>query len=173
MAHFTRRSFLSTVPAGLVTLGTLDRTGQASEAQLVWKASDWKIAAFRELTEEKAQIKQLYDITYIDDGRFLDNIKNSLNGLHFGFGIPDKQLKIVAALHGAANLLNFDDYVWNKYRIGAWLNVTDPLTGKPAVKNIFYRSKHVPSRALGLQDPDDPKSLCQDTSMEVLQSRGV
>jgi intracellular sulfur oxidation DsrE/DsrF family protein len=41
------------------------------------------------------------------------------------------------------------------------------------VKNIFYRSKHVPSRALGLQDPDDPKSLCQDTSMEVLQSRGV
>jgi hypothetical protein len=70
----------------------------------------------------------LYDITYIDDGRFLDNIKNSLNGLHFGFGIPDKQLKIVAAVHGAANLLNFDDYVWNKYRIGAWLNVTDPLT---------------------------------------------
>jgi hypothetical protein len=45
---------------------------------------------------------------------------------------------MVAGLHGAANLLNYDDYVWGKYRIGQWLNVTDPATGKAAIKNLFY-----------------------------------
>jgi intracellular sulfur oxidation DsrE/DsrF family protein len=173
MVNITRRSFLSVAPAGLATLGALAGTTQPEEAQLVWKASDWKIAAFRELAEKQAQAKQLFDTTQIGEGRFLNNIKNSLNGLHFGFGIPDKQVMIVAALHGPANLLNYDDYIWKTYQVGAWLNVTDPLTGKPTEKNIFYRSKNAPSRQSESQDPDDPKSLYQDTSIEALQSRGV
>lgn len=174
MVNITRRSFLSAAPAGLATLGTLARPAYAADAQLVWKASDWKIAAFRELTEAQAQVKQLYDITQIGEGRFLNNIKNSLNGLRFGFGIPEKQVKIVAALHGPANLLNYDDYVWNKYQVGAWLNVTDPLSGKPAVENIFYRSdKSAASRESGLQDPDNPNSLYQDTRIKTLQFRCV
>ena len=174
MTNITRRSFLSAAPGGLATLGTLARPAHAADAQLVWKSSDWKIGAFRELTEEQAQVKQLFDITQIAKGRFLNNIKNSLNGLHFGFGIPDKQVKIVAALHGPANLLNYDDYVWNKYQVGVWLNVTDPLTGKPAVKNVFYRSnKSAASRELGSEDPDNPSSQYQDTSIQMLQFRGV
>lgn len=172
--NITRRSFLSATPAGLATLGMLTSTPQSADAQLVWKTSDWKIAAFRALTQEQAPVKQLYDITQIGEGRFLNNIKNSLNGLHWGFGIPDKQVKIVAAVHGPAVLLNFDDYVWNKYQVGAWLNVTDPLTAKPAVKNVFYRSnKSAASTESGSQDPDNPNSLYQDTSIQTLQFRGV
>jgi intracellular sulfur oxidation DsrE/DsrF family protein len=170
VVNITRRSFLSAAPAGLAALGTLARPAYAADAPLVWKASDWKIAAFRELTEAQAQVKQLYDITRIGEGRFLNNIKNSLNGLRWGFSIPEKQVKIVAALHGPANLLNYDDYVWNKYQVGAWLNVTDPLS----VKNIFYRSdKSAASRESGLQDPDNPNSLYQDTRIRTLQFRGV
>jgi hypothetical protein len=63
-------------------------------------------------------VKQVYDVTQIAEGKFLNNIKNSLNGLHFGFGIPNEQIKIVAALHGPANMLNYDDFIWNKYKIG-------------------------------------------------------
>src|SRR5438552_13678908 len=33
--------------------------------------------------------------------------------------------KIVAALHGPANMLNYDDFIWNKYKIGAWLKISD------------------------------------------------
>jgi len=47
----------------------------------------------------------------------------------------------VAALHGPANMLNYDDFRWNKYSIGVWFRVTDPSTGHPAVKNLFYPSK--------------------------------
>ena len=173
MANITRRSFLTVAPAGLATLGALAGTSQSAEAQLVWQTSDWKIAAFRALTGEQARIKQLYDITRIGEGGFLNNIKNSLNGLHFGFGIPDNQIKIVGALHGPANLLNFDDYIWSKYQVGQWLNVTDPVTGNSAVKNIFYPSKNTLSGRAVSKDPNDPGSVYQDTSMEALQSRGV
>src|SRR5260370_41819684 len=93
------------------------------------------------------------------DGKVLNSVKNSLNGLRFGFGIPQHQIKIVAGLHGAANLLNYDDYIWDKYEIGEWLNVTDPATGKPAVGNIFYKSKGELKKESASKDPDDMDSI--------------
>ncbi len=135
----------------------------------MWKASEWKLAEFQKLVNEPARIKQVFDVVQIGDGKALNSVKNSLNGLQFGFGIAEHQIKIVAALHGPANMLNYDDYVWDKYRIGEWLSVIDPATGKPAVKNLFYRSKGKTTS----KDPDDPDSLYQDTSMQALQARGV
>ena len=38
-------------------------------------------------------------------------------------------------------MLNYDDYIWEKYHIGEWLKVTDPANRKPTVKNLFYNSK--------------------------------
>jgi intracellular sulfur oxidation DsrE/DsrF family protein len=115
----------------------------------------------------------VFDIIPIPEGRFLNNIKNSLNGLQFGFGIPDEQIKVVAALHGPANMLNCDDVIWSKYQIGAWLKVTDPFTGQPAMKNPYYASKAGVALRYSTEDPDSRDSLYQDTSIQALQHRGV
>lgn len=157
----------------LTALGLFHGDSHSAQAQLVWRTSDWKLAEFQKLVHDPSRIKQLYDIVQIDDGKFLSNIKNSFNGLRFGFGIPERQIKIAAALHGPANLLNYDDYVWEKYRIGEWLKVTDPATGKPAVKNLFYNSKSGLKQESPASNPDDQASLYQDTSMQALQSRGA
>jgi hypothetical protein len=141
MNKMNRRSFLSTAATSVAALATLGIAGRETEAQLVYTKSDWKLSEFNQLAKNPARVKQVYDIIPIEDGRFLNNIKNSLNGLHFGFGIPEEQIKIVAALHGPANMLNYDDFIWKKYQIGAWLKVNDPSTGQPAVKNVFYPSK--------------------------------
>ncbi|HEY3618205.1 MAG TPA: hypothetical protein VGK96_15440 [Candidatus Sulfotelmatobacter sp.] len=173
MKNITRRSLISRAALSLTTLGLFAGAPYASEAQLVWKTSDWKLADFQKLVNDPARIKQVFDIVQIGDGKFLNNIKNSFNGLRFGFGIPERQIKIAAALHGPANLLNYDDYVWEKYQIGEWLKVTDPVTGKPAVRNLFYNNK------IGLQqkpfdkNPDNLDSIYQNTSMQALQSRGA
>jgi intracellular sulfur oxidation DsrE/DsrF family protein len=169
----TRRSFVSRAASGIAAFGLFGDGPRAAEAQLVWKASEWKLSEFQKLVNEPARVKQVFDVVQIGDGKALDSVKNSLNGLRFGFGIPEHQIKIVAALHGAANMLNYDDYVWNKYQIGEWLNVTDPATGKPAVKNLFYKIKGGPKKEFASQDPDDPASIYQDTSIEALQARGV
>jgi len=170
MTNLTRRLFLGQATASLVALGA---TASSANPQLVYKRSDWKIADFDRLAKNPACVKQVFDENQIGGGKFLGDIKNSLNGLHFGFNIPSDQIKIVAAMHGSANALNFDDYVWQKYRIGEWLKVEDPTTGQPAVRNPFFASKAAPEMHYATQDPDDENSLFQDTSIQALQLRGV
>jgi hypothetical protein len=168
-----RRSFVTTASTSVAALATLARAGRDAEAQLVYTKTDWQLSEFEQLTKNPARVKQVFDIIPIDEGKFLNNIKNSLNGLHFGFGIPDEQIKIVAALHGPANMLNYDDVIWSKYQIGAWLKVADPSTGRPAVKNPYYaRNADTPLR-YSTEDPDNRDSLYQDTSIQALQHRGV
>jgi len=172
MNRMSRRSFVSTATtsvAALAAMGTVNR----AEGQLVYTTSDWKVSEFDQLAKNPAQVKQVYDVTKIAEGGFLNNIKNSLNGLHFGFGIPNEQIKIVAAQHGPATMLNYDDFIWNKYQMGAWLQVTDPSTGRPAVKNPFYPSKAGTPLHYSSENPDSPHSLYQDTSIQALQHRGV
>lgn len=170
MTKLTRRLFLGQATAGLAALGA---TTSSPNPQLVDKASDWKIAEFDLLVKNPSRVKQVFDENQIGGGKFLNNIKNSLNGLHYGFNIPSNEIKIVAAMHGPANALNFDDYVWQKYRIGEWLKVQDPMTGQPAARNPFFASKAAPLTHYATQDPDDENSLFQDTSIQALQLRGV
>ena len=173
MENVTRRSFVSTAAAGITALGLFSGASDPAEAQLVWTASDWRLAEFNKLVHHPARIKQVWDVVNIGEGKFLSNIKNALNGLHYGYGVPTEQIKIAAALHGPTNMLNYDDYVWEKYGIGEWLGVTDPETHKPAVRNIFYNSKNGIQKESTSKDPSDPGSMFQDTSIEALQSRGV
>ncbi len=173
MNSLTRRAFVSQAAIGLAALGIAADSAIPANAQLVWKGSQWKLADFRKLLHHPATVKQVYDVAQVNDGRFLNNIKNSLNGLRYGFDIAEDQIKVVAALHGPANLLNYGDPVWSKYKVGEWLKVTDSATGKPAVRNIFYASKHPVNAAAWAQDPDDLDSVYQDSSVQTLQARGV
>ncbi|PYX50629.1 MAG: hypothetical protein DMG79_05395 [Acidobacteria bacterium] len=173
MNNLSRRSLLSRAAVGFTSIGVFSAALSTSEGQFVWKASEWKLAEFRKLLNDPARIKQVYDVVQIGDGRFLNNIKNSFNGLQFGFGVADGQVKIAAALHGPANMLNYDDYVWEKYQIGKWRKVTDRANGKPAVKNLFYNSKSGLKQKSVSTSPDDLDSVYQDTSMQGLQSRGA
>jgi intracellular sulfur oxidation DsrE/DsrF family protein len=170
-----RRSFLSTAAAGVAAMAAMTPIASTSnaEAQLVYTTTDWSPADFNRVMHDPARIKQAYDVVGIGGGKFLNNIKNSLNGLHFGFGIPVNQIKVVAGLHGPANMLNFTDEIWSKYQIGAWLKVTDPKTGQPATKNIFYPSKAGAALKYASNDPDSEDSIYQDTSVQALQHRGV
>ncbi|MFP5230568.1 MAG: hypothetical protein ACLGXA_23365 [Acidobacteriota bacterium] len=170
MSQLTRRSFVAAT-AGVAAAG-LFTSSLPADAQLVWTTSEWNLAGFHKLTAHPARVKQVYDVTRIGEGKFLNNIKNSLNGLRFGFGIPEEQIKIAAALHGAANMLNYDDYVWKKYQIGAWLKVTDPVTGQPAERNPFYPAA-APATGDTAEDPDSEHSLYQARTIQDLQNRGV
>jgi intracellular sulfur oxidation DsrE/DsrF family protein len=169
----SRRSFVSRAAAGIAALGMATEALEPAHAQLVWKGSQWKLAEFHKLVNDPASLKQVYDVSQISAGKFLNSIKNSLNGLCFGFDVPKENVKIVGALHGPANMINYDDFIWNKYQIGEWLNVTDPSTGKPAVRNIYYAAKHPLDAASWGKDPSDRDSVYQDTSVEALRARGV
>jgi len=167
MSKVSRRDLVAATGALCASLAA----PAAGNAQLVYTKADWKMEEFQELVKKAVRVRQVFDVTAINEGKFLNNIKNALNGFEFGFGIAPKQVQIVAALHGPANMINYDDSMWAKYKVGEWLGVTDPATGKPAVKNIFYAS--AVAKAAGKEDPSDEKSSYQDKSVEGLQRRGV
>jgi intracellular sulfur oxidation DsrE/DsrF family protein len=160
-----RRSFVGNTVAAL---GALGLAAAPAGAQLIDTHADWNSAAFDKLLRHTGRGKQVFDIRALSDAKTLNGIKNSLNGLHFGYDIPMSEIKLVAALHGPPNLLNFDDSMWEKYRLGEFAQVIDPKTGKPAIRNIFYNK--MPGRST---DVADRNSIYQDTSIEALMERGV
>jgi hypothetical protein len=160
----TRRNFVSSVAA----LGAAGLAPASMEAQLIYNHGDWDAAAFSKLTHSTARAKQVFDVRDIGAGKFLNNVKNSLNAFHYGFGIPKDQVLIAVALHGASNTLAFDDSMWTKYRLGEFTSFNDPATEKPATRNVYFAQKPVTTT-----DPQSRTSSLQDFSIQALQARGV
>jgi hypothetical protein len=169
MSEFSRRSLLG----GAVAAAASTMWNEPVLAQYVWQKSNWHAEEFDALTHSSRRIKLVLHAFAINDSRFLKNAKNSLTGLQFGSGVPTEQIQIVCALNGPANLLNYTDYVWQKYRIGEWIKVDDPKTGQPAVRNIFYPSKAGTPMHYASEDPSSEDSAYQDYSIQSLQARGV
>lgn len=138
-------------------------------AQLVWQKGDWHSEEFDKIVHSTRKVKVALHTDTIGDGRLLRMPGNCLNGLHFGHGLPLDQIQIVLALNGRANMMNYNDEMWRKYRIGEWAQVKDPNTGQPAQRNIFYAKK----AQYASEDPSNANSLYQDGSIQALQGRGI
>ena len=162
--NISRKDFIALGLGGVVAA-----LGTKAHAQLVERPSDWSPAELHEIMNRSAKYRQVYDITQIGGGVFLNNIKNSLNGFQFSFGAQPSDINIVGALHGAANLLNFDDAMWKKYPLGEFIALKDPKTGKFATRNLYFYSSANKSD----HNPDSANSIYQDTSIQGLQARGV
>ena len=73
------------------------------------------------------------------------------------------------AAHGPSSAYTYSDYVWTKYRIGDFFKLTD-ANGAPLTSNVFLASHS----SLNWQaDPDDESGMYQDTSIAMLQQRGL
>jgi intracellular sulfur oxidation DsrE/DsrF family protein len=167
----TRRSFVG--QAAVAGLAAIASPAAPANADRIYHPADWKMASFDQLLKQKAEAKQMWDVTAIDEGSGFDHMVNALDGLHFGFGIPEGDIKLVAALRSQATVLNFGDSLWEKYKIGEQYKVDDPKTGKPAIRNIFYASAAGNPPKYTTQDPNEEKSFYRDASIQALQSRGV
>ena len=176
----TRRNFLSAAVLGSAALGLLPRRAQAeapnvSEPESDWfySQSEWNAVPFTALLRAKRTVKQLFDMTAPDGEMLTAHIHNALTGLERGFGIPKDKILVVAALRSHATLLNFDDDAWKKYQLGVGYGINDPMTGKPAQRNVFYTSTLSPDGKYASDDPNDPRSIESDSSLQALQRRGV
>ncbi|MGC1782658.1 MAG: twin-arginine translocation signal domain-containing protein [Acidobacteriaceae bacterium] len=169
----SRRNFLSTATLGSAALGLLPRRAQAEESEVFYSRADWDFAAFDKLLRAKRTVKQLFDVTEPDGEMLAIHVDNALTGLQHGFGVPKNRIMMVAALRAGANLLNFDDYAWKKYQIGATFKIDDPATKKPAERNIYYASTISPDGKYPSDDPNDQRSVGWDWSLQGIQRRGA
>jgi hypothetical protein len=165
MNELSRRAVLG----GAVAAAAAAIWTEPLRAQFVWQKGDWHSDEFEKVVHSKRQIKLALHTDAIGDGRLLRMPRNCLNGLHFGHGLPLDQIQIVLALNGRANLINYSDEMWQKYRLGEFAQLKDPKTGQPAVRNIFYTKK----AQYTSEDPSNDDSLYQDGSILALQGRGI
>lgn len=135
---------------------------------LVERKADFDEDAFAKIVGRDAQIRQLYEAVSFKPS-LLNNVKNSFNGLQFGFGYPAGSIAIALAGHGPSASYAYSDYVWDKYKIGDLFEIKD-AAGAPIHSNAFLKRHSAVDRNA---DPDDDKGMYQDTSIEMLQERGL
>lgn len=135
--------------------------------RLVERKANFDEAAFAKIVGRPADIRQMFESVAFKP-TLLANVKNSLNGLHFGYGYAANRIAIVLANHGPSSAYAYSDYVWTKYKIGEFFGIKNDA-GETIATNIWLKAKMEDSS----RDPDDEKSLYQDTSIEALQKRGV
>lgn len=165
-----RNGFLTASATLVAASAALPASAQAvpGGTNLVERRANFDEAAFAKLLGRPADIRQLFETVALQPVLF-NNMKNSFNGLQFGYGYPAHRIAVALADHGPSAAYGFSDYVWEKYKIGQFTGAKD-ATGAPLTSNIFLKSKNVfdPS-----SDPNDEKSMYQDTSIEMLQKRGL
>jgi len=97
------------------------------------------------------------------------NVRNTLNGLTFGFGYAPDRIAVAICPHGPSSSYGFSDYVWQKYKIGEAFKLKD-VQGNSVTSNVFLKPDHPLNDS---KDPSEPRGIFQDTSIETLQKRGV
>jgi hypothetical protein len=137
-------------------------------SQFVERKSNFQADAFAQLVGRPAQIRQVYE-TVAFRPTLLNNVKNSFNGLQFGFGYPGDAIAIVLAGHGPSAAYGYSDYIWQKYRIGDFFKLQS-ASGDPVTTNVFLKRTSSTDTKVS---PDDEKGMYQDTSIQALQQRGL
>ncbi len=173
VARMKRTNFLAAASiAGVASLAAR-ADAQSADAvpggrEFVERKANFDMGAFEAKLGRSADIRQLYENLAFKPG-VLSNIKNSLNGFEFGFGYPKDRISIAVANHGPSSAYTYTDYVWSKYAIGKFFNITD-RSGASIDKNVFLAAKNGGSTST---EPDDDKGPYQDTGIEALQARGA
>jgi hypothetical protein len=129
-----RRRFLGGVAAGVAALVVGRAASAGAELNRITATPP---ADEKWLAKIKGTHRQVVDCTSHNDGfgvafalNFIDTTKDALSA-------PESEFTSVVGFRHFSMPLALNDAMWKKYKIGEMLNVTDPATKAPAVRNIF------------------------------------
>ncbi|CAN5286566.1 hypothetical protein BH23GEM2_BH23GEM2_22810 [soil metagenome] len=133
-----RRGFMKGVAAGAAAL-VAARWSSAHAAALPRPATDFT-SSDDWVSRIKGKHRQVFDAAEINSGFAAVYALNFLESTKQAHNLPDSELTAVVSFRHFATPLLLKDEIWAKYRIGAlpMINVTDPQTSAPALRNIFH-----------------------------------
>lgn len=148
-----RRSFITAIAAlsAGATLATAAEPSPTSPALDAW------------LDPLKGKHKQLFDAPDPDGGTLLRHARGYLDVWRDAYGVPERDINVVVTLYGRTMALGLQDGMWAKYKLGEALNIIDPATNAPLVRNWFAHPQ-----------PGDPVADgSAESSIDALLKRGV
>ena len=144
----TRRSFMSV----LTTLAGVTAVKAASThvaAQVpAGSAQTWDL---RWIDDLKAQHKQVFDLADADRAAQPPPLRlprNYLDAFRDVYQVEFPEVRTIVGIAGHAFPVNASDRLWDKYALGERSKIIDPVTKKPAVRNIFMDDSTLGVKAL-------------------------
>jgi intracellular sulfur oxidation DsrE/DsrF family protein len=154
IAVATSLAIVATTSALAARVNSLDAKPATPVGGLVEPSSKW-------LEGLKAKHKQFFDAPAPAAGIPLVHVMNYYDTYNKAFGVKDADIDAVLTFYGYTTFFGLNDAMWAKYDLGAFFDITDPATGKPAVANIWKSNPNI----LGMN--------LAPASIEALQKRGA
>jgi len=131
----TRRSFISVLTslAGVTAIPAVSQAAQAPAAS----AQNWDLQWIDDL---KGPHKQVFDMADADPAAQPPPLRlprNYLDAFREVYKLQFPEVRTVVGISGHAFPVNASDRLWEKYALGERSKIMDPVTKKPAVRNIF------------------------------------
>jgi hypothetical protein len=144
----SRRSFIS-VLTSLAGVTAIQAASTQAAAQVpAASAQNWDL---RWMDELKAQHKQVFDMADADPAAEPPPLRlprNYLDGFRDVYKLEFSEVRTIVGISGRAFPVNASDLLWEKYALGERSKIIDPVTKKPAVRNIFMDDSTLGVRAL-------------------------
>ena len=144
----SRRSFIS-VLTSLAGVTAIHAASTQAAAQVpAASAQNWDL---RWMDELKAQHKQVFDMADADPAAEPPPLRlprNYLDGFRDVYKLEFSEVRTIVGISGRAFPVNASDRLWEKYALGERSKIIDPVTKKPAVRNIFMDDSTLGVRAL-------------------------
>jgi len=128
-----RRDFM-----GLATAMAAIGVGAALPASIATAADDPSTEFTRWLQGIDGKHRIVLDMREHNDGMALAWAWVYLLTASQAYGVPESDIGVVLVMRHNAIPAALDDVAWEKYNLGEMFKITDPDTGKAAVKNPFY-----------------------------------
>ncbi len=154
-----RRGFLRRVAAGIVAAGVPWTKLHGAVPPQKPGPGDW-------LAGLDGTYRCIFDSPFSSEGFPLLHIRNFMRTHESAYGTPQSAINVVGTLYFAgptsSQPLAFNDAMWEKYAIGEYVDLIDPKTGQPTIRNMYYRPQE-----------GDPIRGGASVGIESLQQRGV
>ncbi len=146
IAGQTRRTFMSllTSLAGAAAVPAGIEAAQAG-------AESAQNFDLRWIDELKGQHKQVFDMADADPGGEPPPLRlprNYLDAFRDVYKLDFSEVRTVVGISGRSFPINESDKLWEKYALGERSKIIDPVTKKPAVRNVFLDDSTLGVKAL-------------------------
>src|SRR5687768_16517521 len=128
-----RRGFLGRASAAVLGLAAVPSVLRGSQREALPPDESW-------LQGLTGKHRQFFDVSSPREGRALARVANFLDGYIEAYGMRDSDLNAVVGTHSGGLALVFNDAIWAKYEFGKRYSENDPVTGVPAVRNLYGES---------------------------------
>ena len=138
MSILTSLAGATAVPAGIQAAAQAP-AGSAQSFDLRW------------MDDLKGQHKQVFDMADSDPAGEPPPLRlprNYLDAFRDVFKLDFSEVRTVVGISGHAFPVNASDRLWEKYALGERSKIIDPVTKKPAVRNIFMEDPTLGVKAL-------------------------